>query len=297
MDATSGEVLSFIGSSSPGQFQNTPVSIAPQTSGQASNTTTIHLQDLTVSEYTVPHIKEEIVHSDVDEARRAGSSLEARMMIKSEKERAAFWPERPMKSDASLTTAGVKANTVLTNLQRGNIPTMQTFVVEPVVQTLHQRAGQGELRAKELNPNMIDDRDHRQRTPLMWSSYYGQTPTVNLLLRHGADVHCRGDEDETALHLACSAGHNDVVRILLNHGADADVVDENSCSPLMFAAMQNHALCVNELLNHGADVTLRNINGDSALALAIQHKSMQAQAVIEQYVMGALKDLINARSK
>ncbi|TRY62619.1 hypothetical protein TCAL_00416 [Tigriopus californicus] len=293
MDATSGEVLSFLGSSSPGHFQNTPVTIAPPAGGQ---TTTIHLQDLTVSEYTVPHIKEEIVQSDLDEAsKRAGTSLEARMMIKSEKERAAFWPERPMKSDASLTTAGVKANTVLTNLQRGNIPTMQTFVVEPVVQTLHQRAGQGELRAKELNPNMIDDRDHRRRTPLMWSSYYGQTPTVNLLLRHGADVHCRGDEDETALHLACSAGHNDVVRILLNHGAEADVLDENSCSALMFAAMQNHALCVNELLNHGADVTLRNINGDSALALAMQNKSLQARAVIEQYVINQM--IFNAERK
>ena len=84
-----------------------------------------------------------------------------------------FWPERPQKIES------VKANTVLTNLQRGNIPTMQTIVVEPVVASLHQRAGQGELKASEVNPSMVDERDHRQKTPLMWSAAYGQTPTVN----------------------------------------------------------------------------------------------------------------------
>ena len=39
---------------------------------------------------------------------------------------------------------GVKASTVLTNLQRGNIPTIMQTVVEPVVVAgPHQRAGQG----------------------------------------------------------------------------------------------------------------------------------------------------------
>ena len=47
--------------------------------------------------------------------------------------------------------AGVRASTVLTNLQRGNIPTMQTTVIEPVtVAGPHQRAGQGELTSAEI---------------------------------------------------------------------------------------------------------------------------------------------------
>ena len=111
----------------------------------------------------------------------------------------------------------MKANTVLTNLQRGNIPTMQTIVVDPVETTIHQRqgklyyknlkvefcclvlsqgklnykdefsiklflssirAGMGELKAKEMNAELVTERDARRRTPLMWAAAYGQTPTV-----------------------------------------------------------------------------------------------------------------------
>ena len=35
--------------------------------------------------------------------------------------------------------------------------------------------------------------------------------------------------------------------------------------------------CVNELLLHGADVTRTNINGESAVALAVNCRSVQAQ--------------------
>ena len=35
--------------------------------------------------------------------------------------------------------------------------------------------------------------------------------------------------------------------------------------------------CVNELLLHGADVTRTNINGESAVALAVNCRSAQAQ--------------------
>ena len=59
-----------------------------------------------------------------------------------------FWPSR---DPVQLATKGVRASTVLTNLQRGNIPTMQTTVIEPVtVAGPHQRAGQGELTSAEI---------------------------------------------------------------------------------------------------------------------------------------------------
>ncbi len=201
-----------------------------------------------------------------------------------------FWPERPTKADPSLVAAGVKANTVLTNLQRGNIPTMQTIVMEPVIASLHQRAGQGELKASELNAHILTERDPRGRTPLMWSAFYGQTPTVALLLAHGADADARGDEEETALHLAAAGGHHDVVKAMLRSGrTDPDPVDENACTPLMFAAARNHPHAVNELLLHGADVTAANVSGDTALSLAMRHNAAQAQAVIEQHLAALLK--------
>ena len=105
------------------------------------------------------------------------------------------------------------------------------------------------------------------------------------------DVHARGQEDQTALHLASSYGHHDVARILISHGANVDAVDENSYTPLMFAAMGNHPHTVNELLVHKANFTLTNINGDSALKLAITEKAPLAQTVIENYMLSLIKGI------
>lgn len=211
----------------------------------------------------------------------------------SKHEKGTFWPEKP-KSDPTFS-GNVKASTVLTNLQRGNIPTIMQTVVEPVIMTMHQKSGQGELREAELRcpeatPD-IDERDSSQRTPLMWAAAYGQAPTVSLLLRHGADINANGLESETALHLAATKGHHDVARILIAAGAAVDAKDENSCTPLMFAAMCNHPHVVNELLASGASLAQTNINGDSALALAIKQGSSSAQMVIENHLILMLKGL------
>ncbi|XP_040573508.1 uncharacterized protein [Lepeophtheirus salmonis] len=193
-----------------------------------------------------------------------------------------FWPEKP-------STEKIKANTVLTNLQRGNIPTMQTIVEPESIRNLHQRAGQGELTATDIlsnDPNLLDASG---KSLLMWASSYGQTPTVSLLLRHGADSQLRARENETALHLAASHGHHDTVKVLLAHGAQVDALDENACTPLMFAALMNHPHSVNELILYHADITLTNINGDTAYSLASLRKSDLARAVIENSLISLLK--------
>ena len=79
-------------------------------------------------------IKEEVVTEDDYADYRAGSS---RGFPKHEK--GTFWPEKP-KNDPALTGGAVKASTVLTNLQRGNIPTIMQTVVEPVVLVSGNRA-------------------------------------------------------------------------------------------------------------------------------------------------------------
>lgn len=206
-------------------------------------------------------------------------------------DKGAFWPEKPR-----IDHSAVKASTVLTNLQRGNIPTLMQTVVEPVVVAgPHQRAGQGELRPDDLMENDVNERDHNGRTPLMWSAYYGQSPTITLLMRHGADAQMRAYEGESAVHLAASNGHHDAIRILLNHGAEVDALDENDCTPLMFAAMQNHPHCVNELLINGADFTKTDFNGDNALSLAMQNDSKQAQRVLENHILSMLKGMVTGK--
>lgn len=181
-----------------------------------------------------------------------------------------------------------KPTTVLTNLQRGNIPT-ETPVPEEADVGFHSRAGQGEITEGDIDhENDVDALDGNGLTALMWASAYGQVPTVQLLLKHNALVDRVGHEGETALHYAAAGGHSDVVRILLTEGAQVNHTDDVGNTALMYAAHGDHPHCTNELLLRGADITMTNLCGDSAYGLTVQRGSILAQTVMENYLLTLL---------
>jgi len=198
----------------------------------------------------------------------------------------AFWPKCP---DVG---PGAKATTILTNLQRGNVPTQNISSVRSV--DVYQRAGQGDLDRNDLalwlqeTGDDIDRPDVGGMSMLMWAAAYGQTPTVQMLINHGASVHTVGREMESALHLAASCGCHELVVLLLRSGAQVDCEDENSCTPTMFASINSHPHCVHELVISGADLTKRNINGDTAYSLAVKHGARGVQTVLENHMLAAL---------
>ena len=104
----------------------------------------------------------------------------------------AFWPTCP---DVG---PGAKATTILTNLQRGNVPTQNISSVRGV--DVFQRAGQGDLDRNDLALWMretgddIDLPDVGGMTMMMWAAAYGQTPTAQMLISHGASVSTPGKE-------------------------------------------------------------------------------------------------------
>lgn len=77
---------------------------------------------------------------------------------------------------------------------------------------------------------------HQGLTPLMLAS--GSTGAksvelVEMLLAKGADVHHRGDQDQsTALHRAANGRKPAVVRLLVEHGADVGALDKTGQTPL-----------------------------------------------------------------
>ncbi|KAG8235057.1 hypothetical protein J437_LFUL014560 [Ladona fulva] len=148
----------------------------------------------------------------------------------------------------------------------------------------------------------VDTVDSNGLTPLMWASAYGQMPTVQLLLRHGAKTENTGPDGESPLHLAAAGGHHDVLRLLLSEGASVNRADDVCClncriensidldldngnTALMYAAYGDHPHCVNELLLRGADLTMVNLNGDTAFGVAVGRGSKLAQSVIEKYLI------------
>nr|KAF6481816.1 regulatory factor X associated ankyrin containing protein [Molossus molossus] len=90
-------------------------------------------------------------------------------------------------------------------------------------------AAQGELsQLKEhlrKGDNLINKRDERGFTPLIWASAFGEIETVRFLLEWGADPHILAKERESALSLASTGGYTDIVGLLLERDVDINIYD------------------------------------------------------------------------
>lgn len=56
------------------------------------------------------------------------------------------------------------------------------------------------------------------------------------LVEHGAEVHAKNHNGDTALHLASSSGHIEVVKILVEEGADVHAKDKGGRTVLHLAS-------------------------------------------------------------
>jgi ankyrin repeat protein len=50
----------------------------------------------------------------------------------------------------------------------------------------------------------------------------GNNDTLAIILQHGADINCLGQDRISPLHFAALSGNSDVVVALLQHGADVN---------------------------------------------------------------------------
>ena len=99
----------------------------------------------------------------------------------------------------------------------------------------------------------------------------GDLPSIQHLLRRGADVNGRSIHSKTPLMSAAEGGNGNVVLFLLAHGADVNA-HNGSGSVLMWAVASGSAGVVRTLLFHGADVNWRSDLGDMALQTAKEYK-------------------------
>lgn len=75
------------------------------------------------------------------------------------------------------------------------------------------------------DPNELDSEFHLP--PLGWTGLYGHADLAEALIKHGADVHVKGESGFVALHQAAFMGHPEVASLLLEHGADPLVQGPN----------------------------------------------------------------------
>lgn len=96
----------------------------------------------------------------------------------------------------------------------------------------------------------------------------GSGECVRMLLDAGADLEERDDKERTPLMCAAQAGHSGAAAVLLAAGADVHARDYAGMEPLMFAAMFASIGNVGLLLDAGADASCEMGSGESRKSAA-----------------------------
>ena len=71
-------------------------------------------------------------------------------------------------------------------------------------------------------------------------------------------INRKSGQQDTALHLACTAGYADTVERLIAHGADVNLLADGKISPLHLAATSGNISVAKILLRHRAKVNARD---------------------------------------
>jgi len=119
----------------------------------------------------------------------------------------------------------------------------------------------------QRHPQAANRRGTGGSTPLMYAALYGDSDSVDLLLKRGADPDLRNDAGATALMWAVEDPEK--VRLLVEHGAHVKTRSEDGQTPLIIAASHSGSgAVVKLLLDHGADPSEKTPDGDTPLSEA-----------------------------
>lgn len=115
----------------------------------------------------------------------------------------------------------------------------------------------------------IEDRGHKDTTPLMEAANSGHSDIVKLLIERKASINAQTNQGNTPLILAAANGHTECVRLLLEGGARTEEHNESGHTALMEAASNGHVDVAKLLISKGASINTHSHEfKESALTLA-----------------------------
>src|SRR5437879_1314497 len=121
-----------------------------------------------------------------------------------------------------------------------------------LVRALHAGDLREFIKSVAEDPKLLNARGPEGSTPFMYAVLYTGVPTLEHLLRQGADVNKRNDANATALMWA--ATDLEKTRLLVAHGADVNARSTDMRTPLMIAARRpGNTAAVKLLLEHDAN--------------------------------------------
>lgn len=114
---------------------------------------------------------------------------------------------------------------------------------------------------------------------LMKAVEKGNTATIELIIKNGADVNQSGDNGLTPLMVAIERGNMDAFFILVRSGADINKGDNSGITPLMRAVRNGNVEMTRELLKKGVDIKSESDNG-LKVEKAISEKNSEEMKIL-----------------
>ena len=169
-----------------------------------------------------------------------------------------------------------------------------------------------------LSRSAINESDTYGRTALFWAARRGDSSTVSLLLKYGADPNKRTPHGNSPLNTAIASKHEECARLLLDFGceirdrtthgwiplhnscycgSDIDIVEKlldggvyidcttlpSRMTPLIIAAQENHIHIVKYLISQGADLNAADHNGECSLHVATSYNCPEVLRLLLQH--------------
>ena len=126
----------------------------------------------------------------------------------------------------------------------------------------------------------VNRRDKDNQTPLLLAMDFRWFKTARILVEHGADANTEDERGETLLHVLLSDIYIvedddflDLVLFILKNGAEVNKRDEDNRTPLLLAMDLSRFKTARILVEHGADANTENVIGKTLLHILILSNS------------------------
>ncbi len=119
------------------------------------------------------------------------------------------------------------------------------------------------------------------------------------LVKNGADIHKKSQNNLTVLHMCAFEGHKQLLKFFVEKGVDVDCLDYDGNTALIVAGHNSRVECVKYLLLTHADVTIKNSLGFTILTMIIEKltSSERQERLNSTNYLSILKTILDKKQK
>ncbi len=143
--------------------------------------------------------------------------------------------------------------------------------------------------------NLPDDIKIGWPTPLYIASQNGYYGTVNILIKHNADINYKY-KNFTPLYIASRNGHVDIVKKFISIGANVNIYGDDGSTPYYVACQNGYHKIVKLLIKSGADTNViynNNNNNQTPLYIACYNNHYKTVKIIIKYNKNNINKITN----